>query len=143
MTYAGLQLFMNNLKELIDCKDNPLIINSPSILYERPQFQQLYEELCPVIQFFFINQDEDEKVRNLKKRFKQAAEEVQDTMDLFLSNVHFRNKGRFTRFSVVKRSLDHEEVIKSIKVEFAMITNNKKLSGIASRSGCCSGNFSK
>ncbi|CAH1412650.1 unnamed protein product [Lactuca virosa] len=122
MTYAGLQLFMNNLKELIYCKDNPLIINSPSILYETPQFQQLYEELCPVIQIFFIDQDQDEKVRNLKKRFKQAA------IDLFLSNVHFRNKGRFTRFSVVKRSLDLEEVIKSIKsikVEFAMITNNK------------------
>ncbi|CAI9277448.1 unnamed protein product [Lactuca saligna] len=77
MTYAGLQLFMNNLKELIYCKDNPPIINNPSIMYEMPQFQQLYEELCRVIRIFLIDQDEDEKVRNLKKRFKQAAEEAQ------------------------------------------------------------------
>ncbi|KAJ9552127.1 LOW QUALITY PROTEIN: hypothetical protein OSB04_016172 [Centaurea solstitialis] len=65
-----------------------------------------------------------EKVRNLKKRVKDAAEEAQDTIDLYLSGLHFRNRGLSLRSEVFITSLDLEKVtksIESIKVELMTI----------------------
>ncbi|KAL7587721.1 hypothetical protein Lser_V15G39988 [Lactuca serriola] len=54
------------------------MINNPSILFERPQFQLLYEEFGSLIQTIFNHEDQDvrnfEEVRKLKKRFKAATE---------------------------------------------------------------------
>ncbi|KAJ9550358.1 hypothetical protein OSB04_014403 [Centaurea solstitialis] len=137
MAYAGLQMFMDKLKQIIDCNDIPLINDNPLILSERPQFQLLYQELDSVVQALSnIREDhrnsyELEKVRDLKKRFKDAAEEAQDTIDLYLSGLHFRNRRLSTRSDVFKISLDLEKVLKSIesiKVELMTINiSNMKM----------------
>ncbi|KAL7586842.1 hypothetical protein Lser_V15G40194 [Lactuca serriola] len=124
MAYAHVQMFMEKLKQLIYSNDIP-VINNPSIICERPQFQLLYEELGSMIQIFFNHEDQDlhnfEEVRKLKKRFKTAAEEAEDIVDIFISSVHVRNNGYFTISDVFQTSLNLEDVmrsIKSIKVEF-------------------------
>ncbi|KAJ9553990.1 hypothetical protein OSB04_018035 [Centaurea solstitialis] len=113
MAYTGgVQMFMSNLKQIINCNDIPFINNNPMILCERPQFQLLYLELDSIIQTLFHihedhhNPDEVEKVGNLKKRFKDVEEEAQDTIDLFLSALHFRNIRRSRRSVDSKTSLD-------------------------------------
>ncbi|KAJ9550362.1 hypothetical protein OSB04_014407 [Centaurea solstitialis] len=148
MAYAGLQMFMDKLKQIINGNDIPLINDNPLILSERPRFQLLYQELDSVIQALSnIHEDhrnsyELEKVRDLKKRFKDAAEEAQDTIDLFLSDVIIRfnsrlsrsrregrrggrrNRGLYPRSNVMKTSVDLEKVLKSIesiKVELMTI----------------------
>ena len=109
MAYADLRMFMDDLKKIIHGNHHLLINNNPLILFRRPKFQLLYQELDSIIQTLFnIHEDhhELEKVRNLKKSFKDAAEEAQDTIDLFLSALHFTNN-RVTWISVVfKTSLD-------------------------------------
>ncbi|CAH1433571.1 unnamed protein product [Lactuca virosa] len=124
MAYAHVQMFMEKLKQLIYSNDIPMI-NNPSILCERPQFQLLYEELDSMIQTLFNHEDQDlhnfEEVRKLKKRLKAAAEEAEDIVDIFISSVHVRNNGYFTISDVFQTSLNLEDVmrsIKSIKVEF-------------------------
>ncbi|KAJ9550615.1 hypothetical protein OSB04_014660 [Centaurea solstitialis] len=103
-TGGGLQMFMGYLKQIINCNHVhiPFINNNPMILSEMPKFQLLYQELDSIIQTLSnIHQHhhhhELEKVRNLKKRFRDAAEEAQDTIDLFLSDatVDFTNSGVF------------------------------------------------
>ncbi|KAJ9552088.1 hypothetical protein OSB04_016133 [Centaurea solstitialis] len=101
MAYADLRIFMENLKLIIHDNHHPLINNNPLILCEWPHFQLLYQELDSIIQTLFsVHEDhhrhqhhELEKVRNLKKRFKDAAQEAQDTIDLFLFALHFKNRG--------------------------------------------------
>ncbi|KAF5755739.1 hypothetical protein HanXRQr2_Chr17g0806191 [Helianthus annuus] len=91
MTYAGIQMFMEKLNQLINCYDIPFI-NNPAIIIQRPQFQLLYQELGSMMQILFINQHQDhEKLNDLKRRFTNAAEEEQYIVDLFLSSVHIRN----------------------------------------------------
>ncbi|XP_024990763.1 putative late blight resistance protein homolog R1B-12 [Cynara cardunculus var. scolymus] len=129
MTYTALQMFMENLNNLIYCNHNPLINNNPSILSERPQFQWLYQEFGNMIQTLFIHKHhhlhELQKLRFLKRRFTDAAEEAQDVIDLFLSAHHFRNNiGILRRSDVFKTSLDLEKImrsIESIKVELMTI----------------------
>ncbi|KAJ9550616.1 LOW QUALITY PROTEIN: hypothetical protein OSB04_014661 [Centaurea solstitialis] len=134
MAYTGgiQMLFMDNLKKLID-GNHPLINNTSKILSERPQFQLLYQELHSIIQTLFsIHEDrhhqhhELEKVRDLKKRFKEVVEEAQDTIDLYLSavSVNFTNSRLSPMSDVFKTYLDLEKVmrsINSIKVEFMTI----------------------
>ncbi|KAJ9552086.1 hypothetical protein OSB04_016131 [Centaurea solstitialis] len=149
MVYADLRMFMNNLKKLIHGNHHPLFNNSPKILSKRPQFQLLYQELDSIIQILFsIHEDhhhqhhELEKVRDLKKRLKDAAEEAEDSIDLFLYALHFINSGvslspgsdvpktflnrflsallfRNSRLTITtdlsKTSLDLKKVLKSIK----------------------------
>ncbi|KVI04289.1 putative late blight resistance protein homolog R1A-10 [Cynara cardunculus var. scolymus] len=130
MKYPGLQMFMDNLKQLIYCNHN-LVINNPLILSQRPQFQLLYQELGSMIQILLdVHENhhlyELEKVENLMRRFKDAVEEAQDIIDLFLSAVHSRSRGLFTRPDVFKTSLDLENAmrcIESIKVEFMTMIN--------------------
>ncbi|KAJ9552091.1 LOW QUALITY PROTEIN: hypothetical protein OSB04_016136 [Centaurea solstitialis] len=159
MANADLRMFMEDLKKIIHGNHHPLINNNPFILSERPQFQLLYQELDSIIQILSnIHQHhhhKPEKVRNLKKRFKDAAEGAQDTIDLFLSSLHlanirvsltsdddpttiflnrflsallFRNSISTITTDVLKTSLDLKKVlksIKSIKVELKKI--NKKM----------------
>ncbi|GJR60977.1 disease resistance protein [Tanacetum coccineum] len=114
MTYTGLELFMENLKQLIYSNDNPLSNNHPSILSERPQLQLLYEELDSMIQILFdcehTELHELKSVKDLKRRLKNTAEEAQDIIDLFVSGVHFRKKGYSPRSDVFKTflNLDHK-----------------------------------
>ncbi|KAJ0434942.1 putative P-loop containing nucleoside triphosphate hydrolase [Helianthus annuus] len=129
MAYAGVQMFMDKLNQLINCNNNPLI-NIHSIIYARPQFQLLYEELGFMIQTLFIDQHQDQlqKLSDLKKRFIYAAEEAEYNVDLFLSGVHIRNNGHFPTSEDFKRSLNLDDVMtlfKSVQVEF--MTLNKKI----------------
>ncbi|KAL8267892.1 hypothetical protein R6Q59_001690 [Mikania micrantha] len=134
MTYAGLQMFMEKLKQLINCNDNRLI-NIPSIMYARPQFQLLHEDMGSMIQTLYIDKHQDlqehEKLNDLKKRFIYAAEEAQYIVDLFLSGVHIRNNGHFPKSKDFKRSLHLDDVCRSfeyVRVEFmSRRINNMKL----------------
>ncbi|XP_023766729.1 late blight resistance protein R1-A isoform X1 [Lactuca sativa] len=134
MSYANIQMFMEKLKQLMYCNDIP-VINNPSIICERPQFQILYEELDSTIQTIFNHEDQDlhnfEEVRKVKKRFKAAAEEAEDIVDVFLSTVHCRSNRFFPRSDVFQPSL-HLEVamssIESIKKEFMTLSiDNMKM----------------
>ncbi|KAK1409050.1 hypothetical protein QVD17_41324 [Tagetes erecta] len=88
MTYAGVEMFMEKLKQLIN---NPLI-NNKTVRRKGSEFQLLYQDLDSMIQTLFnIDQHQDEKLDHLKKRFTCAAEEAQYVVDLFLSGVHIRN----------------------------------------------------
>ncbi|PWA98207.1 Disease resistance protein [Artemisia annua] len=118
MTYTGLELFMENLKQLIYSNDNPLINNHPSILSERPQLQLLYEELYSMIQILFDEHTELhdlQKVQYLKRSLKHTADEAQDVIDLFVSGVHFRKKGYSPRSDVYKTTLILDHAMRSIK----------------------------
>ncbi|KAL4572853.1 hypothetical protein LXL04_019641 [Taraxacum kok-saghyz] len=118
MAYADLQMFMEKLKQLIYCNDNPIISN-PSVLCERPQFLHLYEELGSLMHTPFIKEGDNlekfENVRNQRKILKAVAEEAEDIVDLFLSTVYFNNKGYFPRSDVFHPSLHLEGVVRSIK----------------------------
>ncbi|KAJ9552083.1 hypothetical protein OSB04_016128 [Centaurea solstitialis] len=159
MANADLRMFMDGLKKLIHGNHELIINKNPLILSKRPQFQLLYEELDSIIQTLFsIHEDhhhhqhhELEKVRNLKRRLKDAAEEAQDTIDLFLSAIHFRNRrpsyfqtslnlllsavhfrnrrpSHFQTFftsDVLKTSLDLEKVVKSLEsIMVELMTSN-------------------
>ncbi|PWA92048.1 Disease resistance protein [Artemisia annua] len=113
MTYTGLELFMENLKQLIYSNDNPLINNHPSILSKRPQLQLLYEELDSMIQILFHG--EHTELQYLKRRFKNTAEEAQDIIDLFVSGVHYRKIGYSPRPDVFRTFLNLDHVMRSIK----------------------------
>ncbi|CAH1447696.1 unnamed protein product [Lactuca virosa] len=110
-------MFMEKLKQLMYCNDIP-VINNPTIICERPQFQLLYEELDSMIQTLFNHEHQDlhnfEEVIKLKKRFKAAAEEAEDIVDIFLSAVHCRNNRYFPRSDVFQPSLHLEVVMRSI-----------------------------
>ncbi|KAJ9552085.1 hypothetical protein OSB04_016130 [Centaurea solstitialis] len=101
MVYGDLEILRNNLKKLIGGNHHPNIVNNRLILSKRPTFQLLYQELDSIIQTLSsIHEDyELEKVTSLKKRLKDVAEEAQDTIDLFLSALHFRY-GRLFRSAV-------------------------------------------
>ncbi|KAJ9551565.1 hypothetical protein OSB04_015610 [Centaurea solstitialis] len=122
MAYAAaLEMLMDNLKKLLHGNHHPLINNNPMILSEKPQFQLLYRELASIIQTLFNlygdhHPYELEKVRDLKKRLKDVAEEAQDTIDLYLSavTVDFTNSRLSPTSDVFKTSLDLENVIRSI-----------------------------
>ncbi|PWA55592.1 Disease resistance protein [Artemisia annua] len=113
MTYTGLELFMDNLKQLIYSNDNPLINNHPSILSERPQLQLLYEELDSMIQILFHGVHTE--LQYLKRRLKNTVEEAQDIIDLFVSGVHCRKIGYSPRSDVFKTFLNLDHVMRSIK----------------------------
>ncbi|KAI3795529.1 hypothetical protein L1987_38184 [Smallanthus sonchifolius] len=125
MTYAGMQMFMEKLKQLINCNDNPLF-NNPEIICERPQFQLLYEQLGTMIQTLFIDQHKDihEYHKLMKKRLTDAAEEAQYIVDLFVSGVHIRNMGHFPTSEDFKSSLNLDDVwrsFESVKVELMSV----------------------
>ncbi|KAI3795566.1 hypothetical protein L1987_38221 [Smallanthus sonchifolius] len=134
MGYAGIQMLMEKLKQLINCKDNPLI-NIPSIIYERPQFQLLYQDLGSMIQTLYIDEHQylhdQKKLNDVKKRFTYAAEEAQYIVDLFLSGVHIRNNGLLPTSKDFKDSLNLDDVrrsLLSVKVEFmSMIIDSMKM----------------
>ncbi|GJU22775.1 disease resistance protein [Tanacetum coccineum] len=81
-----------------------------------PQLQLLYEELDSMIQILFdcehTELHELKSVKDLKRRFKNTAEEAQDIIDLFVSGVHFRKKGYSPRSDVFKTflNLDHHKL---------------------------------
>ncbi|PWA35308.1 NB-ARC domains-containing protein [Artemisia annua] len=128
MMYTGLELFMENLKNLIYWDDNPLISNNPLILSERPQIELLYKELELMIQYLFDEKEEDlhelEKVKNLKKEFKDVAQEAHNTVGRF---VYFMNA---SRYDFTKCSLNLKNVmrsINSIKREYITIVDKQKM----------------
>ncbi|KAL8228364.1 hypothetical protein R6Q57_015948 [Mikania cordata] len=137
MTYTGLQMFMEKLKRLINCNDNPLA-NHPEIIREKPQFQLLYQDLGSVIQILYIDEHQNphelEKFDDLKKSFIDVAEEAQYIVDLFLSAVHTRYKGNLSPTSEedIKPSLNIDDVrssLQSVKMDFmSMGINNMELS---------------
>ncbi|KAJ9551566.1 hypothetical protein OSB04_015611 [Centaurea solstitialis] len=120
MAYTGFQMFMDNLNHLININHHyPLINDNPLIQSKRPQFQLLYQEFGSIIQTLHQHHHQNfelEKVGSLKKRIKDAAEEAQHIIDLFVSAVYSREN---------KFSLDLDNVmrsINSIKVEFTTIS---------------------
>ncbi|KAJ9554002.1 hypothetical protein OSB04_018047 [Centaurea solstitialis] len=153
MANADLRMFMDDLKKIIHGNHHPLMNNNPLVLSKKPQFQLLYQELDSIIQTLLsIHEDhhhqhhhELEKVRDLEKRFKDEAREAQDTIDLFLSSLHFRygNLSRISAFFKTtsdlflsalhfsKTSLDLNKILKSletIKVELKTINiDNMKI----------------
>ena len=136
MAYTGLYVFKDNLKQLIHGNHDLVINNNPMILSETPQLHLLYQELASIIQTFFeIHQHHHpydlQEIENLKRRFKYAAEEAQDIIDLFLSTVHFRKRGLSPRSDVFKTFLDLDKVLKyieSIKLELMAINiSNMKM----------------
>ncbi|KAJ9553984.1 hypothetical protein OSB04_018029 [Centaurea solstitialis] len=113
MANADRWMFMEDLKKIIHGNHQLLINDNPLIISKRPQFQLLYQHLDSIIQTLFgIHEDhhhqhhELEKVRNLKKRFKDVVREAQDSIDLFLSTLHFRYGRRYHISDVFKTSLD-------------------------------------
>ncbi|KAJ0667883.1 putative P-loop containing nucleoside triphosphate hydrolase, leucine-rich repeat domain superfamily [Helianthus annuus] len=122
MAYAGIQMFMEKLNQLINCNHIPFF-NNPTIICERPQFQRLYEELGSMIQTLFIDQHQDlhdlEKLKDLKRRFMDAAEMAHYMVDLFLSAVHVRKNGNLPTSEDFNPSLNLDRIsLKFIKVEF-------------------------
>ncbi|XP_076922254.1 putative late blight resistance protein homolog R1B-12 [Bidens hawaiensis] len=123
MAYAGIQMFMQKLNQIIHCTDNPFFNNNPEIISERPQLQLLYHDLTSVIKTLsFIDQHQHlEKVKDLKKRFIHVAEEAQYIVDLFLSSVVIRNNGNFHISEGFNPSLNLDDIrrsLKSVEVEF-------------------------
>ncbi|XP_076905803.1 putative late blight resistance protein homolog R1A-3 [Bidens hawaiensis] len=116
MAYAGIQMFMEKLKQLINCNDIPFINNHPEIISERPQFQLLYHDLESMIQTLsFINQQHQEKGNDLMQRFIFAAEEAEYTVDLFLSDVHNWNNGNLPTSVEDFNQRDRDDVKRSFK----------------------------
>ncbi|KVI04084.1 putative late blight resistance protein homolog R1B-17 [Cynara cardunculus var. scolymus] len=130
MTYTALQMLMDNLKHLIYGNNDPLIHRNPSILSQRPQFQLLHEELGSIIQTLFNIHEyhhlhELQNVKDLMKRFKDAAEEAQDIIDIFLSALHFRNIGFPPTSDVFNTSVNLENVMRSIEsIKMELMTIN-------------------
>ncbi|XP_076932056.1 putative late blight resistance protein homolog R1B-16 [Bidens hawaiensis] len=126
MTYAGIQMFMEKLNQLIHSTDIPFVNNHPEIISQRHQFQLLYDELGSMSQTLFIDQHQDlEKLIDLKKKIADAAEEAEYMVDLFLSGVH----GNFPT------SLDARTSLKSVNEEFMSmrIDNMKKMNSSQTR----------
>ncbi|XP_076926011.1 putative late blight resistance protein homolog R1B-16 [Bidens hawaiensis] len=134
MSYAGIQMFMEKLNQLIHCKDIRFFVRNTIIRSERPQFQLLYDELGSIIEALSIHQHL-EKVNDLKKRFIDAAEEAEYIVDLFLSpalpwkfeeawylsSAHIRGAHIRNTFNEFSSSLNLDDVwrsFKSIQEEF-------------------------
>ncbi|KAK1423639.1 hypothetical protein QVD17_18945 [Tagetes erecta] len=134
LTYAGLQMFMEKLQQLITYNDNSMI-NNPTIIDERPQFQLLHEQLGSMIQTLFIDRHQElldlEKLNDLKRRFMHAADEAQHIIDVFLSGVHIRNNGHSPTSEDLNGSLNLNDVRRSftsVKVDFvSMRTDSMKI----------------
>lgn len=143
MTYPGVKLFMEKLKQVIHSEYIPLINNHPSVLSKRPQFQLLYNELGSLIQMFFVDQKGDnlhdhEEVRNVKKRFKDVAEEAHDVFYQFVSVIIFKYRRRLRIFRLFDIPLNLEDVmrsIKSIKEDFVTIGKKMKMESSAATTG--------
>ncbi|KAJ9552090.1 hypothetical protein OSB04_016135 [Centaurea solstitialis] len=142
---SGLQILMDNLKKLIHGNHHPIFKNHPMILSERPQFQLLYQEFDSIIQTLFtIHEDhrhphELEKVRKLKKRFKDAAEEAQDIVDLFLHDVYRTTRVSSTSSDVFATFMNLENVmrsIESIKADFMTFNIHDMKMGLSPRIDC-------
>ncbi|PWA95772.1 NB-ARC domains-containing protein [Artemisia annua] len=148
MVYTGLELFMDNLRQLCYSNNNPLINNNPSVLSKRPQFLLLYNELSFMIQIIFVEkqneQYESEQVRNLKRRFEDVAQEAHSIVGVFLYSINYRNKRPvidcFTKYitnyrkgtnSIYNTSLNLKNVMKainSIKEEFINLKRDSSTS---------------
>ncbi|KAJ9551667.1 hypothetical protein OSB04_015712 [Centaurea solstitialis] len=91
-TGGGLQMFMDDLKKLINGNHHPLVNNNPMIRSERPQFQLLYQELDSITKPFSTS--------------TITTEEAQDTIDLFLSDatLYFTDSGVFPRSDDVPKT---------------------------------------
>ncbi|KAL8228361.1 hypothetical protein R6Q57_015945 [Mikania cordata] len=151
MTYAGVEMFMEKLKQLINCNDHPSI-NNWTIRRRRHEFRLLYEDLGSMIRTLFIGEHQDlhelEKVNDLKERFIYAAEEAQFIVDLYVSGVQIRRSsnsivdlvlscvyicinGCFptsTNFEGSLNLVDVRRSFKSVKEEFtSMINDNTKM----------------
>ncbi|KAJ0691038.1 putative P-loop containing nucleoside triphosphate hydrolase, leucine-rich repeat domain superfamily [Helianthus annuus] len=130
MTYAGVQMFMEKLNQLINCSDNPLF-NNPSVVCETPKFQLLYNELGTLIQTLYIDEHQDryehQKFNDLKKRFTCLVEEAQYIVDLFLSSVHIRDSGNFPTSEDLKCPLNIDDVMRSFKSFEVELMDDMKL----------------
>ncbi|KAK1410603.1 hypothetical protein QVD17_37140 [Tagetes erecta] len=100
MANTGLDLLMENLKQLICCENNPLINNNPFVQDKRPQLQFLYQEL-EFLRTFLIDMEitkrtHDEKTRNFMTRLRDVKEEAEDIVDMFLTRAFIRNNTSMT-----------------------------------------------
>ncbi|KAL8267900.1 hypothetical protein R6Q59_001698 [Mikania micrantha] len=95
MTYAGVQMFMEKLKQLIDCNDYLFGFN-PKTSLESSKIKKMmtYEGVETSWHHdpsLFIDEHQDlhelEKVNHLKERFIFAAQEAEYIVDLFVSAV--------------------------------------------------------
>ncbi|KAI3736406.1 hypothetical protein L6452_15945 [Arctium lappa] len=122
MANTGLELLMENLKQIIFCDNNPLIKYNLFVQDKRPQLLFLYQEL-ESLRTFVIDMEvakepnELEKVRNLERRLRDVVEEVEDIVDLFLTSAFIKNNTSMTMcgFDSMNRSLNFDRVMEEIR----------------------------
>ncbi|KAJ0780926.1 putative P-loop containing nucleoside triphosphate hydrolase, leucine-rich repeat domain superfamily [Helianthus annuus] len=152
MTYTGLELFIESLKQMSYSNNNPIINNNTSILSGRFQMQLLYQELGYMYQILFSEEqnvlNEIEEMRNLKRKFKDVAHEAHMIVGLFVYSTNYSSARKTETYSFIKyfqkcmkikrstkyqHSLNLDDVLaslNSIKKELITILNNwKKSSG--------------
>lgn len=117
MANIGLELLMENLKQLI-CSDRPPLMDNPFVQDKQPQFQFLYQEIESLRTFVMVDRD-----RRLARRLRNVVNEAEDIVDLFLTNGFIRNNTNITMCGAIStyQSPNFDSVveeIKSIKKEF-------------------------
>ncbi|XP_076936938.1 disease resistance protein RPP13-like [Bidens hawaiensis] len=98
MTDVDLELFMVNLRTLVYENDNDTLFrNNPLIDAKKPEIQLLYEELSHLIGCCFKDEEQQphdlEDVENWKRRLMEAAQEAEDTIDMFVSSAVIKKDG--------------------------------------------------
>ncbi|GKD73528.1 disease resistance protein [Tanacetum coccineum] len=117
MANIGLELLMENLKQLI-CSDSPPLMDNPFLQDNQPQFQLLYQEIESLRTFVMVDKD-----RRLARRLRDVVNEAKYIVDLFLNNAFIRNNTNMTTCGAIStyQSPNFDsfvEEIKSIEKEF-------------------------
>ncbi|PWA80249.1 Disease resistance protein [Artemisia annua] len=117
MANIGLEILMENLKQLI-CSNSPPLMNNLFVQEKQPQLQFLYQEIEPLRTFVMVDRD-----RRLARRLRNVVNEAEDIVDLFLTNGFIRNNRNITMCGAISTyqtpNFDSVlEEIKSIKKEF-------------------------
>ncbi|KAJ9552089.1 hypothetical protein OSB04_016134 [Centaurea solstitialis] len=138
MANTGLDLLMENLKQIIYCDNNPMIKSNLFVQEKRPQILFLYQELeylrTFVIEIEVVKEpNELEKVRNLERRVRDLVEEVEDIVDLFLTGTFIRHNTSMTicGFDSKNRTLNVDRVMEEIKSIKEEIMDNKMQSRLS------------
>ncbi|XP_076909938.1 putative late blight resistance protein homolog R1A-3 [Bidens hawaiensis] len=93
MENTDLETFMVKLRRLLyeNYDNNTTIGNNPFIQARKHEIQLLYEELGSLIGSCFKDEDDLEDVGNWKTRLIEAAQEAEDTVDMFISSAIITN----------------------------------------------------
>nr|XP_043612852.1 putative late blight resistance protein homolog R1B-16 [Erigeron canadensis] len=121
MANTGLELLMENLKQLIRYDGNPLINDNPFVQDKRPQLELLYQDLESlrtfVIEMKITKGPHDlENNRKLERRVRVIVEEAEDIVDLFLTSAFIRNSTSMMMCGADNyRSPNFDSVMKELK----------------------------